>query len=270
MDKFYVYRPLLTLLGKSEGTAPPKGRGYNETLSYGAYTGGDVDLVSMTLAQVDALQTKMLQHPKNKWNSSAAGLYQIVRTTLRGIREQQPERYPSTRLFDAECQDEMACFLLGRRGVDKWLAGRLKEGSFINQLAQEWASIPKTDGVAHYEGQNAGVKLAEVKAALADVKRRHIEGQPETTAIEVPVPVPVDRPVVPSTVEKEVREKTNWGAIFASIFSIFTAVGSWLASADKELIYLVGGFGLVGVATILFGGEWIIRRIRSIKQELET
>src|SRR5690606_10290237 len=79
MDKYYVYRPVLELLGKSEGTAAH--RGYNETLAYGAYTGGDVNLVTMTLAQIDALQTKMLRHPKNKLKSSALGMYQIIRTT---------------------------------------------------------------------------------------------------------------------------------------------------------------------------------------------
>ena len=30
-------------------------------------------IVSMTLKELDALQTKMLQHPKNKFKSSAAG-----------------------------------------------------------------------------------------------------------------------------------------------------------------------------------------------------
>lgn len=34
MDKYHVCRPLLDLIGKSEGT--DKGRGYNETLGYGA------------------------------------------------------------------------------------------------------------------------------------------------------------------------------------------------------------------------------------------
>lgn len=46
-DRYYVYRPMLDLTGKSEGTY--KSRGYNETLGYGAYTNGDVDLISMTL-----------------------------------------------------------------------------------------------------------------------------------------------------------------------------------------------------------------------------
>lgn len=45
-----------------------------------------MNLVGMSLSQIDGLQTKMLANPKNKLNSSAVGRYQIVRTTLRSIR----------------------------------------------------------------------------------------------------------------------------------------------------------------------------------------
>lgn len=264
MDKFYVYRPLLDLFGHTEGT--DKGRGYNETLAYGAYTGGDVDLVSMTLDQVDALQTKMLAHPKNAMNSSAAGRYQIVRTTGRSIREKLPEDFPPTRKFDAECQDQMACYLLGVRGIDKYLAGRLKENTLINNLAKEWASIPTTSGKGHYDGQNAAVPVSRVRAVLAEVKRRHAEGQPTET---ITVPVPVDRPVVPSSVEKEVRQKTNWGAWASTIFGGLSAAATWALNADKELIFVIVGFAVFGVGVFLIGGEWIIRRIRKIKKAIE-
>ena len=86
-DEHYVYRPLLDLIGYTEGT--DKGDGYNETLNYGAYTGGNVTLTKMTLKQIDNLQTKMLKHPKNYMNSSAVGRYQIVRTTLRSIKRRR-------------------------------------------------------------------------------------------------------------------------------------------------------------------------------------
>ncbi|MFC3205350.1 hypothetical protein [Aquamicrobium soli] len=46
-DCYYVYRPMFDLIGKSEGA--DKGRGYNETWDYGPHTGGDVNLVGMTL-----------------------------------------------------------------------------------------------------------------------------------------------------------------------------------------------------------------------------
>lgn len=168
MDKYHVYRPLLDLIGKTEGT--DKGDGYNETLAYGAYTGGNVSLVTMTLAGVDALQTQMLRHPKNTWNSSAVGRYQIVRTTLRNIKEDL--RLKDGYVFDPEMQDRMACFLLGVRGIDEYLEGQMSEDELINQLAREWASLPTTSDKGYYGGQHAAVKATEVRRVLKLVRQR--------------------------------------------------------------------------------------------------
>jgi len=60
--------------------------------------GPTIDLVLMTLDQVEALQTRMLKDPDNKrLNSWAIGRYQVIRTTLRAIRKQLPGRYPAVR-----------------------------------------------------------------------------------------------------------------------------------------------------------------------------
>ena len=264
-DRYYVYRPMLDLIGFTEGT--DKGDGYNETLAYGAYTGGDVDLVSMTLKELDALQTKMLQHPKNKWKSSAAGRYQIVRTTARSIRKALPARYPLTRKFDQDCQDEMACYLLGVRGIDKYLAGRLKEDSLINELAKEWASLPTTEGKGHYGGQHAAVKPARVRKALADVRKRHLEGQPVET---VEVAIPVDRPVLPEKVETEVRQKTGWVTGIFGTGGILASIATWVAGIDRDVLLLMGLIFAVCMIVILVGGEWIVRRVKSIRREMEA
>lgn len=200
-DPRHVYRPLLDLIGKAEGTDPvgdnPRtARGYNETLGYGAFTGGPVELVSMTLDEVDALQTAMLP---NRLNSTASGRYQILRTTLRRIRNTL--RLSGKALFDEAMQDRLACFLLGYRGIDKWLAGRMTENALINNLAREWASFPKTNGKSHYAkakdgavAQDARISVAEVRQALAQVRERH---RAVTTAPKVPDAPPA--PPVPET-----------------------------------------------------------------------
>jgi muramidase (phage lysozyme) len=261
-DKYWVYRPILDLLGKSEGT--DKGRGYNETLGYGAYTGGDVDLVSMTLDQIEALQTKMLKHPKNKLKSSALGRYQIIRTTLRTMRQQLV--LTGREKFDADMQDRLACFLLGQRGIDKWLAGRLSLDTLIRNLAQEWASIPKPDGKGHYEGQHAGVSVSQVKSALAEVARRHAEGQPKV--IEK-VPVTVETPVVPKDVDKAVKKQTNgwgWSGIgLGTIGTALTAIAGW----PWQTIALFVGVGVAGGLVALVIGPWIVRRVNAIRTAVE-
>lgn len=92
-DKTFVDRPVLGPIGLTEGSE--KYDGYNVTLAYGAFAGGDVDLVSVRLKVLDAIQTRMLQHPKNKFNSSSAGRYQVARRTACSVRKKLPERYPA-------------------------------------------------------------------------------------------------------------------------------------------------------------------------------
>jgi hypothetical protein len=272
-DRYYVYRPFLNLVGTSEGT--DKGDGYNETLGYGIMLDGkvtkgkgtDVNLIGMTLDQVDALQTRMLKDPDNRrLSSSAIGRYQVIRTTLRAIRKQLPSTYPGSRLFDADCQDEIACYLLGQRGIDKWLAGRLALDTLIRNLAQEWASIPKPDGKGHYAGQHAGVSVSQVKAALAEVGRRHAEGQPK---IEVKVPVPVDTPVVPEKIDREVKKKTNLWGWLTTIFGSGGVGVAGLLGADWQTIIAIGGLAIVMLVIVILLRRQIIGAVEDIRGAVE-
>lgn len=261
MDKFYVYRPMLNLIGKAEGT--DKGRGYNETLAYGRLTGGAVDLVKMTLTQIDALQTKMLKHRENVWNSSAVGRYQIVRTTMRSIKKTLAGRYPDSRLYDADCQDEMACFLLGQRGIDKYLAGRMSEETLMRNLSSEWASFPKPDGKGTYAGQRTGVTVDQVRSALADVRKRHAEGQPKVEVI-----VPVDNPFVPPAVEQEVEkaERRNWWQWLLAL--PLAGIGSFYRDNPEVAWFATGGVVVLAVAALI-GGRGFVRRVKDIVDEVK-
>lgn len=272
-DAYFVYRAMLDLIGRSEGT--DKGDGYNETLGYGIMLDGrvtkgkgtDVALTGMTLDQIDKLQTRMLKDPDNKrLNSSAIGRYQVIRTTLRAIRKQLPDRYPGTRLFDADCQDEIACYLLGQRGIDKWLAGRLSLDTLIRNLAQEWASIPKPDGKGHYAGQHAGVSVSQVKNALAEVGRRHMQGQPK---VEVKVPVPVDTPVVPEKIDREVKKKTSLWGWLTTIFGSGGAGLAGLLGADWQTILAIGGLAVVMLVIVILLRRQIIGAVQDIRGAVE-
>jgi len=157
------YKEILDLIGTTEGT--DRGRGYNETLSYGAFTNGPVNLVAMTLDEIDALQTEMLRHPKNTLNSSAVGRYQIVRKTLKMLRKLLG--LTGQELFDAAMQDKLAKALLDGRGYQKWANGLISDRQFQVNLSFEWASLtnPAT-GRGSYKGQNAQIKLSVQQAAL--------------------------------------------------------------------------------------------------------
>lgn len=159
-------RPLSVLIGRTEGTA--KKRGYNETLAYGAYTGGDVELVRMILPTIDALQTRMLAHPKNKWNSSAIGYYQVVRTTLRALKKKWG--FENSQLFDEQFQDDLFYILLVGRGLVRWRKGEISTLDFVDALSKEWASLPNRNGRGSYGGQHAGCTLDELLAVLKIIK----------------------------------------------------------------------------------------------------
>lgn len=160
-------KPILDLIGFTEGT--DRGDGYNETLAYGAFTNGDVVLTEMTLAEIEALQTEMLRHPDNSWNSSAIGRYQIVRTTLNTLKQNLD--LGDDRLFNAELQDRLAVELLRGRGYNDWTEGRMSNERFALNLSKEWASLPNPHtGVGFYPGQHAAVSYAEVEMVFDEVR----------------------------------------------------------------------------------------------------
>lgn len=129
---------LLSSFTGPEGTSVD---GYNTTLANGKLTGGKVNLTGMTLDQIDALQTEMLAHPDNKWNSSALGQYQIVQKTLRTLKDEMG--LTGQEVFDEKLQDRMGLALLDRRGYSKWLAGDITDEKFISELRNEWDGLNK-------------------------------------------------------------------------------------------------------------------------------
>lgn len=115
------YGPMLDAIGQNEGT--DQGRGYNETLGYGRFTGGPLDLENMTLDQVVQVQTNMLNHPQNNFNSSALGRYQITRSTLLDFAPRLG--MDGNTLFNAATQDKIAIAILkSTNGDPSKLRGR--------------------------------------------------------------------------------------------------------------------------------------------------
>lgn len=149
---------MLDLIGAAEGT--DKGRGYNETLGYGAFTGGAVNLTGMTLNEVLALQQRMLAHPGNSHNSSAVGRYQIVSKTLRSLMDELS--LSGDRLFDEDTQDELARALLRRRGNDP------------AALRNEWEGLRRVDD-GTISNAYGGTPTAAQPLAPTDSERERTE-----------------------------------------------------------------------------------------------
>jgi len=94
-------------------------------------------ITSMTVQQVRNWQDDSV---RARSASSAVGKYQIIRSTMdlliaRGVLRRGE-------LFNREAQERAGRFLLERRGLDDYQAGRIDDREFGQRLSQEWASLP--------------------------------------------------------------------------------------------------------------------------------
>ena len=165
----------MDLIGRAEGTDKRDaagniipGSGYNTTYGHGRYNpGGDrnMDLTSKSIAEVRALQRGMLNNQKgNTLRSSAVGRYQMMGYTLDDALKQGIIK-PDDK-FDAATQDKLALWKMQQRGLGDVDRGRMSKDQYANNLAREWASLPKSGGGSNYAGQRASVGRGDVLAAL--------------------------------------------------------------------------------------------------------
>jgi muramidase (phage lysozyme) len=153
-------RAFFDLVGKAEGT--DKGRGYNETLGYGAYTGGPRNLTSMSLDQIRELQDKMLANPANTFNSSAVGRYQITGQTLDSLKQQLGLK--GNELFDPAMQDRLATTLMQQRGPDT--GGLRNEWQGLNNVASPDILAAYQEQIAS-SGKTLATSLTQVSKTAA-------------------------------------------------------------------------------------------------------
>lgn len=123
-------------------------------------------LTRLKIGEVLAWQDSIDPH----YNSEAAGRYQILEDTLRGV-------YRSAGLtlddyFNEANQDALAIALMTRRGYRDWLDGKIATAKFANSLAREWASLPLVSGpkagLSYYESDFVGNKsLTTARAFLS-------------------------------------------------------------------------------------------------------
>jgi hypothetical protein len=128
-----------------------------------------VPITDMTVNQVLAWQDKYV---KNGSDSSAVGKYQIIRGTLRGLKTEMG--LSGNELMDEAMQERMFVVLAERRGLKAFQSGKISESTFMRNLSQEWASLPKDhSGLSYYHGDGlnrAHATPASVSRALAEVR----------------------------------------------------------------------------------------------------
>jgi muramidase (phage lysozyme) len=144
-------------------------------------------LTTMTIAEVLAWQDSI----DPLYRSEAAGKYQIMEDTLRGLYVEAG--LGAKALFDEDNQDRLAEALLRRRGLGLYRSGAMTAEAFANSLAKEWASLPvvtgKKKGQSYYSGDGLNKALVNVEPFLAAVRAAR-DGAPAPVDHVAPAPVP--------------------------------------------------------------------------------
>lgn len=152
-DRF-ARKSILDIIGASEGT--DQGRGYNETLGYGKFTGGNVELITKNLNEILALQAKMLADPTNTFHSSALGRYQITSETIKDFMPKLG--LTGLTIFSPAIQDKIALGIINELKGDKskadgrwpslkgvapadFRAGLAADGSARSSVAQDISDV---------------------------------------------------------------------------------------------------------------------------------
>lgn len=127
-----------------------EGAGYN-TMFGETKDNPKYNLTNMTVNEVMDLQ-------KQQGGSGAAGALQIQRATLSYLKDKMG--LSGNEFMTADLQNQMGQELMRRRGLADFQTGKISKEQYVNNLAQEWASLPTTSGKSYYEGD--GVNHARV------------------------------------------------------------------------------------------------------------
>ncbi len=164
-------RNLMDFIQRFESSGAVKSQGVHS--SYQVVFGGidptdrpSVALTSMTVSDVLAWQDSI----DSLYMSEAAGAYQVMEDTLRGLVDTGHINPEAT--FNEATQDAVAVLLMERRGLSKFVAGEISAEDFADNLAREWASFPV---VRDQSGANRNVKRGQSYYAGDNLNKAHAD-----------------------------------------------------------------------------------------------
>lgn len=164
-------------------------------------------LTGMTIREVLAWQDRIDPF----YMSEAAGRYQIMEDTLRGLYSKAGLTLDD--LYSRENQDRLAIQLIKDRGLKKYQQGQISIEAFANNLAHEWASLPLVTGPNKGRSAYAGDGLNKAHVTVADFLAaiKTVKAAPLVQPIVDHIPTP--QPTAPAP--------SFWAGIVAALAAFF-------------------------------------------------
>lgn len=147
--------------------------GHHESANdYNRVYGPGVKRIPVTTMSIDQVLTWQDKSVAEGAKSSPVGKYQIIRGTLRELKAEMG--LTGKELMNEAMQERMFEKLAERRGLGAFQEGKISQATFMRNLSQEWASLPKDNsGLSYYHGDGlnrAHATPASVIRALEEAR----------------------------------------------------------------------------------------------------
>jgi len=175
---------LLQQVSRGEGTTDADAQaqgfksGYDAVYQYGRYGLPPRDLTDMSLDEIDAYQTKMLdaerqefakQGQPNRRLSSPVGKYQFTQETLHSLRNTL--HLTGTEKLTPQLQEQFARILLQRDELSDYVQGKITADQLQNKMRKTWTSIEAPDTTPPGKKLAHGTSTEDFRNALSTVER---------------------------------------------------------------------------------------------------
>lgn len=120
--------------------------------------------------------TQMTLAEINRWTRAtpgqphAIGRYQFIPSTLRSLIRRAG--YSKNTVFSPKVQNQLADLLLVDAGINRFIAGKLSQTRFMDNLALIWAGLPQNNGRSayhNYAGNRASITRAFFEREMARI-----------------------------------------------------------------------------------------------------
>lgn len=175
---------LLQQVSRGEGTTDADAQaqgfksGYDAVYQYGRYGLPPRDLTDMSLDEIDAYQTKMLnaerqefakQGQPNRHGSSPVGKYQFTQETLHSLRNTL--HLTGAEKLTPQLQEQFARILLQRDELSDYVQGKITADRFQKKMRKTWSSIEAPDTTPPGKKLAHGTSTEDFRNALSTVER---------------------------------------------------------------------------------------------------